>query len=161
MTDGGAYEVRVYAPGRGLVRILRALVEPRPVTGELLAGYRAAIGELVQGPEERRQAEESFDELMGARPRREALPWISGIVVDADGHVWVEEYRPRFDPSRPEWGVFDGEGRWLGRVPVPAGLTPTEIGADYALGIARDALGVEYVRRYPLSRGRASAGGAP
>lgn len=152
MTDGGTYEVRVYEPGEGLVRILRALVEPRPVTDELLAGYRATIAELVQDAEERRRAVASFDERMATWPRRETLPWISGIVVDSHDHVWVGEYQPRFDRSPPTWGVFDAEGLWLGRVEMPAGFTPTEIGPDYVVGITRDEFGVEYVRRHRLRR---------
>lgn len=152
-TDGGRYEVRVHDPERGLVRILRALEEPRPVTDERLADYRAAIGESSTDAEERRQAEEAFDEAMASRPRRETLPWIAGIVVDAHGHVWVREYQPRFDRTPRRWGVFEVDGRWLGRVRMPAGFTPTEIGPEHLLGVARDELGVEYVRRYALRRG--------
>jgi len=38
-------------------------------------------------------------------------------------------------------------------VTLPAGFRPTDIGVDYLLGIARDALGVERVYRYGLERG--------
>jgi hypothetical protein len=48
--------------------------------------------------------------------------------------------------------VFDAGGRWLCDVTMPAHFTPMEIGADYVLGVASDADGVETVVRYGLDR---------
>ena len=37
---------------------------------------------------------------------------------------------------------------------MPPGLGVTEIGAAYVLGLERDELDVEYVRKYRLQKGR-------
>jgi hypothetical protein len=42
--------------------------------------------------------------------------------------------------------VFDDAGRWLGDVAMPGALLVSEIGANYLPGVAKDELGVEYVR---------------
>lgn len=81
--------------------------------------------------------------------------WIAAVHtlrVDEAGHVWAERYRLPWD-SVAVWDVFKGDGRWLGGVTVPRGLTIYEIGEEYVLGVQRDELGVERVRMYRL-RGR-------
>lgn len=148
MTDGGGYEVRVYEPGRGLVRVLRALAAPRPVTDSLLEAHYGPILEAARTPEQRR----AFEERRDRWPHAETLPWISALRVDETGHIWVREYQTRFDRSSERWGVFDPDGRWLGRVEMPAGLAPSQIGRDYVLGVARGPMGVELVRVYVLER---------
>ena len=148
MTDGGMYEVRAYAPDRGLARILRVLREPRAVGDALLEDYYDPLLEYAATPEERRRSEE----LRAAWPHAETLPWISGIVVDESGGVWVREYQHRFDPSPERWAVFDLDGTWLGRVQMPVGFTPSWIDADRVLGVSRGELGMEFVRVYALHR---------
>jgi hypothetical protein len=46
--------------------------------------------------------------------------------------------------------VFSPEGRFLGVVDVPTGLTVTEIGADYVLGTMPDADGFARLRLWTL-----------
>jgi hypothetical protein len=53
-------------------------------------------------------------------------------------------------PSR--WSVFDASGRWLGDVALPSRFTPKEIGADYVLGIGRDADDVPHVLMYRIEK---------
>ncbi len=48
--------------------------------------------------------------------------------------------------------VFDPEGRALGFPETPPGLRILEIGPDYVLGGAHDALGIEYAQLWPLDR---------
>jgi hypothetical protein len=58
-----------------------------------------------------------------------------------------------YQPLVPSiWNVFDRQGRWTGDVTMPARFLPTEIGADYVLGIARDADNVETVVMYRVER---------
>lgn len=47
--------------------------------------------------------------------------------------------------------VFGTDGRWLGDVTMPARFMPSEIGADYVLGVTRGDDGVPTVVRYKLS----------
>ena len=56
------------------------------------------------------------------------------------------------DRPVPLWTVFDAEGRALGFIETPDGLTVFEIGADYLLGRVTDYLGVESVQVWGLER---------
>ena len=62
----------------------------------------------------------------------------------------MEASAPTDEPRR--WSVFDREGRWLGSVETPAGLSVREIGEDYLLGTWKDDVGVEHVRVHRLDR---------
>ncbi|CAN5731151.1 hypothetical protein BH23GEM10_BH23GEM10_06010 [soil metagenome] len=70
------------------------------------------------------------------------------IRVSPFGHLWVRQ------PVRPgaatQWVVHGLDGAALGRVETPADFEIHEFGADYLLGRGRDALDIEYVRRYSL-----------
>jgi len=73
----------------------------------------------------------------------------TGMRVDAEGNLWLEEYEVAGLPE-DRWSVFDPDGRWLGVVQLPTDFTLNEVGADYLLGIETSELGVQYVRQYPL-----------
>lgn len=146
MTDGGRYEVRVYVPDLGWTEVYRASLEPRPVTDATLEEYLRPLLTRVETPEQRR--------LLTEWPHAENLPWISRLVVDASQNIWVREYQHRYDPSPERWGVFSESGRWLGRMVMPIGFSPKEIGVDYVLGTSQDEFGVQRVLEYELSRDR-------
>jgi hypothetical protein len=85
-------------------------------------------------------------------------------VPDATGDLWVQERELAhqlpaaggFQPivnAASRWSVFDPDGSWLTTVTMPASFRVFEIGDDYLLGLARDAIGVEQVRVYHLSKG--------
>ena len=89
-------------------------------------------------------------------PLVERLPAFGGLLVDAIDHLWVREATlPGMEPRAPLWTVFDPEGRALGFVETPDGLTILEIGTDYLLGHRTDDLEFESVQVWPLGRGRA------
>lgn len=75
----------------------------------------------------------------------------AGMLVDAEGHVWLGAYREEDAPGR--YFVLALDGRLLATVSVPAGFRPTEIGRDHCLGILTDRDGVESVVMYRLVRG--------
>ena len=75
------------------------------------------------------------------------------LLTDPLDHLWVRETTlPDVDRPAPLWTVFDPEGRALGFVETPAGLTVFEFGADYVLGRATDEMGVESVEVWALVR---------
>jgi hypothetical protein len=68
-------------------------------------------------------------------------------------NLWVRESnRPGDERSR--WSVFTDEGELLGEVDMPPGLRVLDIGPDYVLGLHRDELDVEYVRKHVLHKAR-------
>ena len=84
----------------------------------------------------------------------DAPPAYEGFWIDRLGFIWVTPYViPDPISNAPvEWSVFDPAGTLVATVLLPRHLRPTEIGRDYVLGVSIDAMGVERVRRYALSR---------
>ena len=64
----------------------------------------------------------------------------------------LEATLPGMDRTAPLWTVLDPEGRALGFIEPPDGLTVCEIGTDYLLGLATDEMGVESVQVWELER---------
>lgn len=76
-------------------------------------------------------------------------PAYGQLLLDPDGNLWAAEYARH--PSPPtRWTVFDRGGRLLGIVTMPDRFDLRQVGRDRVLGVWRDPLEVEYVRRYPL-----------
>lgn len=88
------------------------------------------------------------------------LPAFSALVLDNVGRAWVRTPKPvdgavagslnDFAIGASTWSVFSTTGVWLGDVTMPARFSPTDIGADYVLGIARDEDLTPTVVRYRL-----------
>ncbi len=145
--DRERYEVRVYDPPRGLIRIDRLERPRRPVTNETLEQYKSYAAESVHDPDERKEMLDFVDR----KPVADSLPWISRVTADALGNLWVEEYVPPGGGSG-EVGVFSADGPWIGAVRLPPNFHPLDIGDDYVLGVATDELDVPHLVRYGLER---------
>jgi len=86
-----------------------------------------------------------YDEM----PIPRTIPVFSRLLADDVGWVWAELYR--YDVGQPvRWLVFGPDGEGLGSVDIPPGLEVWQIGRDFVLGVWRDELEVEYVRRHAL-----------
>ncbi len=139
-------------------------IERRRLDGELNSVYR--------WPEaERRRSADFFDRYREADiestseerrplivhyyeqdlPLPEYLPAYQDLFVDDEGYLWVARYRLPWE-ERPQWEIFDPDGRWLGDIETPARLRIFQIGRDFLLGRNRDDLGVERIRLYDLVR---------
>jgi hypothetical protein len=140
-----AYEVRFYSMDGSLKRIVRKDHVPLRVTQSDVDSFvnRELEGMGVENISA--ESQRTIDRI----PAPESLPAYSSFVTDIGGNLWVEEYR-RIGDYRPQWSVFDPEGRWLGLVTVPVHFRVTDIGADYVLGITTDESGVEKVTMYQL-----------
>jgi len=153
---GGEYSIRVLSSNGDLQRIIRRSWTPTRVTPEDIDVYVTEWAKRwirATGPETERQKRDLRDD-----PYASEVPAYSQFIVDRTGRLWVREAHLADAPGSGDfsamplvpsvWSVFDDGGSWLGDVTMPARFMPTDIGADYVLGIARDSDGVETVVQY-------------
>jgi hypothetical protein len=145
--DGREGELRVYDSDGRIVEQVRLPGAARPVTPEDIRRVEARALEGVSDPDARRRREE----LHRAIPYPETMPALASLLVDEAGRLWVEEYRAH-DGEPPRWLVLSAPGEPVAEVRMPEGFAPRWIGDGLVLGIARDELGVEYVRGYAITR---------
>ena len=137
------YEFRAFGADGALARIVRREHSPRTVNS-------ADVDAHIEG---RRFFNEAGRREYRSVPVAEYFPAFTSIMSDALDHLWVREYDlPGEERPVPLWTVFDAEGRVLGYVETPAGLSIYEIGADYILAKVVSELGVESVQVWPLER---------
>lgn len=155
---GQAAEIRVYGRGGGLTRIVRWAEEGEPVTAADRERFTSLRERLLGENPGRRDIPEP-----GEFSFPERKPLFGGMVVDDEGNLWVRPYPPDapgfvhlMEPERgrpPEvWRVFDAEGRWLGRVEMPADLEVMDIHGGFVIGLWRDELDVQQVRLHRIVR---------
>jgi len=155
--------------GSGAVRrIVRVDGRGRTVGAEDVDRFAAFVLDPWRGnQDERRRLEERLEAALG-RP----VPAFADVEVDAAGNVWARDFdhldavawfdhydalgglgisteRSELDRSR-RWAVIGTDGRYLGEVLTPPRFRVHDIGEDWVLGVWRDELDVEYVRKYPL-----------
>lgn len=151
ITPDDEYEVRAYDRTTGaLARIVRREYENRPPT-------REEVDEALEAALERAgltgQRLEMARQAYGGMPLVEQFPAFRMLLTDPLDHLWVREATlPGIDRPAPLWTVFDPEGRALGFIETPEGLTLLEIGADYLLGRVTDDMGLESVQVWGLER---------
>ena len=151
LTPDDQYEIRAHDRSTGaLARIVRRDHTNRAPT-------REEVDEAIDAALERTgltgEQLESTREGYKAMPLVESFPAFRALLTDGLDHLWVREATlPGMDRPAPLWTVFDPEGRVLGFIETPDGLTILEIGADYILGRTTDDLGVESVQVWPLER---------
>lgn len=127
-------------------RIVRVAAPARPVTPDLVGRYVDNALESATDENQRRALRTAFAEMPGV----EFVPPYGQLKIDALGCLWVADGQVPGEPVR--WTVLDPAGRLIGRLEMPAGTRPLEIGRDYVLLRATDALGVEEVRLHGLTR---------
>ena len=163
LVDTEAHAVRIVSPADGsLLGIVRRDVQPIEATEEVFQSLLDGVVEEVFGNPAEAPPEQVdlLTRMWTERPRAPYLPVLRSVHVDATGSLWVTpHYLAGADP--PPFEVFAADGRWLGRVSLPAGLDrgfiqygapELEIGTDYVLGVWTDELDVQYVRMYRLDR---------
>ena len=146
--DNETYEIRAYRGDGSLARVVRRDHETRiPTQSEQDEAFRDRFASLSEEDREPRMA------VAADVPLVESFPAYSRLRGDALGHLWVAEFKlPDAEYEGSLWTVFDREGRALGFVETPGGLSIFAIGEDYILGSTTDELGVEYVQTWALSR---------
>jgi hypothetical protein len=152
--DNGAFSITRHRADGAAARVLRRAHQPVAVAPDDVERYHEAQGEAsYQGmpPEMEAFLRESTRRAREKVPTRETFPAFRAMRMDADGNLWVEEYRRPGD-QQPRWSVFDAEGRWLGTVETPAGLAVHQIGRDWMVGSMKDELDVQHVRLYRIEK---------
>lgn len=140
-----AYDV--YDEEGTLLRRVRWDATPRTLTERDVRLGREA---WLEAPS-RRRAPARARRRLDAMPPPERTPVFREIAVDRTGHVWVRPYDLPTD-STQEWWVFGPDGSLAATVALPPELGILEIGADYVIGRATDALDVERIEVWPLER---------
>jgi hypothetical protein len=141
---GDVAEVRAVDTRGAVTALARWSHEPTPVTREI---EEAALQRRVDvmPPSLRDATREHWWTLI--RPSH--LPVLDGLLVAANGQVWVRRYSE--DPAEERlWWVFSANLALLGTAVVPEGLNVMAIGDGELFVVSRDSLGVEYVEVRPL-----------
>lgn len=144
---GGWPRIRVYNASEELSRVLALGGAARTITSADLDAYVDVQVRNAPNPAAAAMREREHRRV----PLPEVFPTFDTLVVDTQEWVWARTYEFKESPSR-KWLLFDPEGRGRGTVDVPAGLRIHQIGEDFILGVRRDEWGVEYVRRFALTR---------
>jgi len=142
---GDSYEIGYYSAEGKLVRSVRSVQPDTRVSAEDIEHYIHRQLAEIEDEDERREIEHLYTGL----PFPQTMPAYSDVLVDADGNLWVEDYRPPGD-DQPRWKVFDPDGTLLGTVETPPRFRVYQIGSDFVLGRWTDELDVDHVRMYRL-----------
>jgi hypothetical protein len=140
------YEIMVYDTVGVPLQVIRRDLEPAPVTGTEMQAYKDAV---TANRRDRTRLQGLLD-MIDAMPVPETMPVFEAMMVDAEGNLWVRDYRRLDGDVPPHWAVFNPDGRMMGFVDTPVGFTIYEIGSDYMLGRERDEWDAQHVRVYEL-----------
>jgi hypothetical protein len=138
-----------------LRRILRVDARTRVATGEDLEAFTRMRVRTTTSPE----AAAHWGAVYRDTPWRREIPTFDELQVDDGGFVWARRYSIDPGPFR-QWVVFAPEGRALGTLDVPTELRVEQFGHGFVLGLWRDSLNVEHVRRHTLLRAANQAEGS-
>lgn len=148
-----SYAINVFAPDGTLVRIVRRIVDPQPVTAGHIDRY---IDQMATIASVTPAQFEAFGRRVRESAAADAMPYFCLILADAEQNLWVEDWHDVGLGQGP-FSVFRPDGAWLGTVELPPGLpwirgltALIEIGTDYVLGVWEDEVGVEQVRLYRI-----------
>jgi hypothetical protein len=156
---GTAYAINVYTRSGALSHVIRRAWTPRKVTKADIDKYVVEWGKRwIKSTGASADAERAD---LRNDPYAATVPAFSQFLADRTGRLWVREAKLADAPGAGQlnttplvpstWSVFSPAGTWLGDVTMPARFLPRDIGADYVLGTAIDADGVETVVSYRLA----------
>jgi hypothetical protein len=121
VSSGETPRIAVYASDGTRVSEFDGPGTLRPVTEQHLEArlaWRLSISPEEEHPMERR--------LMQSVAKTENLPFYHALLVDAWGHVWLQEYEPPWGQG-PRWYVLSQTGDLLADVVMPKDMTVHEI----------------------------------
>jgi sugar lactone lactonase YvrE len=150
-----SWEIEVHQLDGKLLRLIRVSVDPVRVTPAHIATYKKQLTEQMDAipvikamPAIRAQMVARLEKVTYP----EFLPFIEGLLLDADGNLWVREVQPP-GSDVGAFAVLDSAGTLLGRVSMPARFRATAITGDAIYGVFRDSDDLPHVRVLPLRKG--------
>jgi len=140
------HEVRTYALDGRLRSIVRWAGGPLSLSHAQIDEWKRE--QVASAPSARRASVRAY---LAEVPLPDRRPAYGSLLAGPGGELWVGSYaHPGHVPAR--WDAYRADGRWLGAVGLPGGFRPLQIGEDWVLGVARDALDVERVQLRTLVR---------
>jgi len=164
------YRIDVFDASGKLVQVVSREIPSTPLDPDIREEVREAAREAWRGltggqpPPEERVLETVEDALPDPLP--DHLPFLQGVFVSRDGHIWAQrgDRHPRpamrtvaevFGYVRPFWreewrapihfDLFSPDGLYRGSAVLPRDFIPLDATADRIIGSIRDDLDIEYV----------------
>ncbi|MFN2317435.1 MAG: hypothetical protein ABR551_09500 [Gemmatimonadales bacterium] len=141
-------EMRVYTPEGTLTRIIRWAAPVIPVDATILDRMKQAQLSLAAGDQ---QQIEEIEARFRNPPPAEVVPFFSGLHLDPDQNIWVQEFST-FAADSVHFRVFHADGQYLGRLSLPPRHRVLDVGTDRILTIWQDDDDLEYLRVYQIQR---------
>jgi hypothetical protein len=155
LSAGSPYEIQWHDPSAGLQRVMRREMDGVRVTER----HRArAIAIMREGVAAFPGADSRIAEMVDNAEFEATVPEVQRVwVSEPDGRLWIGVHDAglfEIEEDAPLTGwtnaldVFERDGRYLGRIPLPAGLRLRVVTADALYGVWEDELEVSFARRY-------------
>ena len=140
-----------------LARVINRPFERKPFTERDERVYKAGIMDLLR---QQGVPAEAAQNVLGQMQFADYWPTFATLALGPLGSVWVQNVHSGSelagegetfdvqDLASTEWGVFDGEGRYLGPVTFPGKYQPIKAMGDRFYGIARDEMDVQSLKVY-------------
>lgn len=127
----GAYEINILSLDGRLRRRIKKEYDPVKISQEEIDGVKRRL-----------------------RGRRADIPpahaAIQGISADDEGRLYVSTYERTDDGQLLYYDVFDRDGRYLAKLPIPVTIRPVVWQGGHMYGLEEDAEGFQKVKRYRL-----------
>jgi len=159
LSAGSPYEIQFHDPSAGLQRVVRRAADGAPVTDRL---RQRAIDDMREGMASGGASESMIDDMLDRVEFESTVPEVLRVwVSEPDGGLWIgvhdpDLYAAETDAPLSGWtnalDVFERSGRYLGRIPLPAGFTLRVVTEDALYGVWEDELEVPFARRYKVIR---------
>lgn len=149
--DTESQRVELWSPEHDLSAVVRWSTDStREVTADRITEFWTRLEEGAP-PEQRA----GIPEMKKILPFADSIPAFNGM-ESSRSHVWLRGFVAPdvllldLPPPPEEWLVIDASTGSSRRLIMPAGFTLRHATNDYVLGVHRDELGIETIRRYRL-----------